>query len=95
MNEPSRSTLESLFSDALRDALTVVLERAASQVQPPDPGPIGLSIPQAAAFLGVTETAMRDLCHREDFPALMVSGKYLVSKAGLVAWLERECSNVS
>lgn len=94
MNE-SRSPLENLFTDALRDALTAVLERAAEQVKPPDPGPLGMGIKEAAAFLGVTETCMRELVRREDFPAVMVSGKYLVSKAGLTAWLERECNHVS
>ena len=95
MSESSRTPLENLFADALRDALTVVLERAAEQVSPPDPGPLGLGIKEAAAFLGVTETCMRELVRREDFPAVMVSGKYLISRAGLSAWLERECGNVS
>lgn len=94
MQEP-KNQLEALFTDALRDALTVVLAQAAEQVSPPDPGPLGMGIKEAAAFLGVTETCMRDLCRREDFPAVMVSGKYLISRAGLSAWLERECGNVS
>lgn len=95
MQEP-KNQLEALFTDALRDALTVVLAQAAEQVKPPDPGPpLGLGIKEAAAFLGVTETCMRELVRREDFPAVMVSGKYLISRAGLSAWLERECGNVS
>lgn len=84
--------LENLFSDALQAALETVLSKAAEQVQPPDPGPLGLSIPEAAAYLGVTQTALRDLCHRPDFPSTFVSGRYLISRAGLAAWLERECS---
>lgn len=91
----NKNPIEAIFTEALRDALTAVLERAAEQVSPPDPGPLGLGIKEAAAFLGVTETCMRELVRREDFPAVMVSGKYLISRAGLSAWLERECGNVS
>ena len=94
MQEP-KNQLEVLFKDALRDALTAVLAQAAEQVKPPDPGPLGMGIKEAAAFLGVTETCMRDLCRREDFPAVMVSGKYLISRAGLSAWLEKECNHAS
>ena len=89
----ARNPFELMFSDALRDALTAVLERAAEQAQPPDPGPLGLSIPEAAAYLGVTETCMRELVHQKGFPAVKVSGKYLISRAGLPDWLERECSH--
>ena len=80
-------TIEALFSDALRDALTAVLERAAEQVKP-DPGPLGLGISEAAELLGVSEAAMRELCHRKDFPAVKLAGKFLISRAGLTAWLE-------
>ena len=87
----SGNTIEALFFDALRKALETVLERAAAQVQPPEPGPLGLSIPDAATYLGVTETAMRELCKQDGFPATKVSGKYIVSRAGLSDWLAREC----
>ena len=84
----TRNPIEVLFSDALRDALTVVLAKAAEQVKREDPGPLGLGIPEAAELLGVTETAMRDLCHKRDFPAVKVNGRFLISRAGLSAWLE-------
>ena len=83
----TRNPIESLLSEALRDALTVVLAKTAEQVKP-DPGPLGLGITEAAELLGVTETAMRDLCRREDFPAVKVAGRYLISRAGLSRWLE-------
>lgn len=90
-----RNPFETMFCDALRDALTVVLERAAEQVKVPEPGPLGMSIPEAAEYLGVTETAMRELCHRDGFPVVKVGGKFLISRAGLPGWLERECGHVS
>lgn len=85
----TRHPIEALFSDALREALEAVLKKAAEQVRP-EPGPIGLGIPEAAELLGVTETCMRELCHRHDFPAVKVSGKYLISRDGLYEWLERK-----
>lgn len=85
-----KNPIEALFSDALREALTTVLQRTAEQARPEDPGPLGLGISEAAELLGVTETAMRELCHRKDFPATKVSGKYLISRAGLAEWLARE-----
>lgn len=91
----NKNPIEAIFADALRDALTAVLERAAEQVSPPDPGPLGLGIKEAAALLGVTETCMRELVRRKDFPAVMVSGKYLISRSGLSDWLEKECSHAS
>lgn len=90
-----RNPIEIVFADALRDALTAVLERAAEQVKPPDPGPLGLGITEAAELLGVTETAMRELVRRKDFPSVKVAGKYLISRAGLADWLNRECNHVS
>ena len=84
----TKNPIETLFADALRDALTVVLSKTAEQVKP-DPGPLGMGITEAAGFLGVSETAMRDLCRRADFPAVKVSGKYLISRSGLAEWLER------
>lgn len=85
----TKNPIEVLFTDALRDALTVVLAKTAEQVKP-DPGPLALGISEAAELLGVSETAMRDLCHRRDFPAVKVSGKFLISRAGLSAWLEEQ-----
>lgn len=87
-------TVESLFESALKDALTTVLEAAAKRVQPEDPGPLGLTIPQAAKLLGVTEACMRELCHRQGFPAVLVSGRYLISRAGLTRWLEAQTGTV-
>ena len=85
-----KNPVEALFEDALRDALTVVLQQTAERVQPEPAGPLGLGISEAAELLGVSETAMRELCHRPDFPAVKVAGKYLISRAGLAAWLEKE-----
>ena len=83
----TRNPIEALFSDALREALTAVLERAAERVEPPDPGPLGLSIPEAAQLLGVSRDCMSQLVRRADFPAIKLGGKYLISRAGLVEWL--------
>ena len=91
----ARNPFELMFSDALRDALTAVLERAAEQVKPEECGPLGLSIPEAAAYMGVTETAMRELCHRDGFPVIKVGGKFLVIRSGLPGWMERESGHVS
>lgn len=91
----TRNPIEALFTDALRDALTTVLQKTAEQVKPEPSGPLGLGIKEAAELLGVTESAMRDLCKRDDFPAVKVSGKYIVSRAGLADWLNKECNHVS
>ena len=85
----TKNPIETLFADALRDALAAVLEKTAERVQPPDPGPLGMGITEAAGFLGVSETAMRELVHRQDFPAVKVAGKHLISRSGLAEWLER------
>ena len=81
-------TIEELFQGAMRDALAAVLERQAAQVKPEQAGPLGMDVKEAAAYLGVAENAMRDLCHSKGFPAMKVGGKYLISRAGLEAWLE-------
>ena len=86
----ARNPIEALFSDALREALASVLEKMAQNVQPEDPGPLGLSITQAAELLGVSRACMSQLVRRADFPAVKIGGKYLISRAGLAEWLEEQ-----
>ena len=91
----TKNPFEILFSDALRDALTAVLQQAAQSVQPEDPGPLGLSIPEAAQLLGVSEDCMRNLVRRADFPAVRVGGRWLVSREGLREWLKVQCGGTA
>ena len=91
----TKNPFEILFSDALRDALTAVLQQAAERAEPEDKGPLGLSIPEAAQLLGVSRDCMSQLVRRADFPAVKIGGKYLISRAGLAEWLEKECGGGS
>ncbi len=87
----TRNPIEAMFSDALREALETVLQHAAERAEPEDKGPLGLSITQAAELLGVSRDCMSQLVRRADFPAVKIGGKYLISRAGLAEWLEKEC----
>lgn len=91
----TRNPIEALFSDALREALETVLRQAAERVEPEDPGPLGLSIPEAAQLLGVSEDCMRNLVRRADFPAVRVGGRWLVSREGLREWLKVQCGGTA
>ena len=90
-----RNPIEALFSDALKEALASVLEKMAQNVQPEDPGPLGLPIPEAAQLLGVSEDCMRNLVRRADFPAVRVGGRWLVSREGLREWLKVQCGGTA
>lgn len=48
------------------------------------------SIKETAWMLGIAESAVRALCHREDFPAIRVSPRRIVIPAqGLQEWLNK------
>ena len=40
-------------------------------------------------ILGINAAAAYNLVRREDFPKIVVGKKYILSKAGLMRWLER------
>lgn len=42
-----------------------------------------------AKILGIGERTAYDMCRIQGFPALRAGRKYIVSKAGLIRWLER------
>lgn len=46
------------------------------------------SVPEAAKILGVSKTTCYQLARQAGFPAFSVGGRWLVSRAGLAAWVE-------
>ena len=42
-----------------------------------------------ARIMGIGDRTAYDMCRIEGFPALRAGRKYIVSKAGLVRWLEK------
>ncbi|MEM3486471.1 MAG: helix-turn-helix domain-containing protein [Candidatus Methanomethyliaceae archaeon] len=42
-----------------------------------------------AKVLGIGECTAYDMCHIQGFPVLKAGRKYIVSKAGLIRWLEK------
>lgn len=51
---------------------------------------IALNVSEAAALLGISRPTMYQLCRRDDFPALRVGNRTLISKAGLERWVEQQ-----
>ncbi len=52
-----------------------------------------LSVPQAAALLGISVRTAYDLARREDFPAFRISeNRIVVSRAGLEQWVAAQSS---
>ena len=56
---------------------------------------ITLSVKQVSEVLGIGINQAYDLVHRADFPALKIGNRYLISKAGLEAWIESQIQNRS
>ena len=50
----------------------------------------GLTVPEAAALLGVSTKAMYDLVHRAGFPVVRVGRKFLIPRRSLFNWLENQ-----
>lgn len=51
---------------------------------------IALNVTEAAALLGISRPTMYQLCRRDDFPALRVGNRTLISRAGLERWVEQQ-----
>ena len=51
---------------------------------------IALNVKEAAALLGISRPTMYQLCRRDDFPALRVGNRTLISRAGLERWVEQQ-----
>lgn len=50
-----------------------------------------LSVPEAAAMLGLSVRSTYTLCHRADFPAIRLTQNRIgVSRAGLERWIEKQ-----
>lgn len=55
---------------------------------------IALSVPEAAAMIGVSKSKMYEIMRREDADfALLLGGRRLVSRSKLEAWIERQTEN--
>ena len=52
--------------------------------------PLVLSLPQVQQVLGIGRDGVYALAHRQDFPALRVGRRMIVSRDALRAWLERQ-----
>lgn len=52
---------------------------------------MALSVMEAAQLLGVSKPTMYTLTRRDDFPAFMVGNRVLISRTGLVAWIQAQC----
>lgn len=53
------------------------------------------TIKEAARALGVSQKVVYDLVHRADFPALMVGGRWKVSREMLAEWVKKEAGGSS
>lgn len=51
--------------------------------------PITISIPEAAALLGVCSKRMYQIANEEGFPAVKLGGRKLVYVDGLKTWIRR------
>jgi len=54
---------------------------------------ITLNLTQAADALGVSTPTMRCLVRRGDFPAFKIGSRWLVSRAALEEWAQRQAEN--
>lgn len=53
--------------------------------------PLVLTVPQAAALLGISTRSAYTLCKRADFPSLhLTENRIGVSRAGLEAWVANQ-----
>lgn len=46
-----------------------------------------LTLPEAAKELGIGENLMRQLAHRDDFPAFKIGNRWRIPLHGLEAWV--------
>lgn len=51
--------------------------------------PSVLSVKELTKFLGISRAGAYNLLHRADFPTLRINTRLLVTKANLLAWMER------
>ena len=51
-----------------------------------------MSVPDAAKAMGISKTTCYQLVRRAAFPAFSVGGRWLVSRAGLAAWVEAKAT---
>ena len=57
---------------------------------------IALSVPDAAALIGVSKSKMYEIINRDDCDfAFMLGGRRLVSRARLEAWIDRQSDKAS
>lgn len=54
---------------------------------------IALSVKETAVMLSVSEHTVYDLLHREDFPAMKIGGRTLVSRSRLEEWVNKQTDN--
>lgn len=53
-----------------------------------------LGVKELVAFLGISRAGAYNLLHREDFPTLHINARLLVTKANLLAWMERNTNTI-
>ena len=52
--------------------------------------PVAVSVTQAAELLGIGETLIRKVLHRQDFPAFKIGDRILISYDGLRDWAREQ-----
>lgn len=52
--------------------------------------PLAVGTTEAARLLGVSRPTLYKLLNRADFPSFRVSGRVLISVAGLQEWIDRQ-----
>jgi excisionase family DNA binding protein len=52
--------------------------------------PIALNLSQAAELLGLSRPTVRTLIHRDDFPAMKIGSRWVISRSGLEAWIAQK-----
>ena len=57
--------------------------------------PIVLDVKDLTAFLGISRAGAYQLMHREDFPTLHINTRLLVTKTGLLEWMDRHTDCIS
>ncbi len=57
--------------------------------------PSVLDVKDLTAFLGISRAGAYQLMHREDFPTLHINTRLLVTKAGLLEWMDRHTDCIS
>jgi len=57
---------------------------------------IALSVPEAAALIGVSKTKMYELLKRSDCDfSVMLGGRRLISRSRLEAWIDRQAEEAA